>query len=513
MAMMKQVLDSNCSYSIDAVCAPPPKPKAATAKEVDAPGANGGGGGGGGGSGCSGGVGGTGVDGKGEVDSDSDENEDESSGDVASMILTSDLVVIFDLNPLCLKPKSESQRSSLGSPMRRGLARPQMKSLSPKAKPANAGAASSSADAPSSPANRRARQRWRAAAKKVQNSPTRAPASPFADGAAGGEAKAEVQGGACSGILKTIASVEPTKACFVVYIEPVPSPGTAPTAEVESVREKERHAAYQRMESIGSEKWLFGSSVPSTLVHNIANALQKAVDKATERAAAAAAAKSLSPKMLGNSGRRPSILRGGVEWTRSHRSLAEDSESRTSEPKDISFGAVDMRFFDTTIGESCPGKGGAALGLDWDWKKHGELSWDLEELEEFRGGILPENEEELEDEEWDENWRTPAAYFDEDGRVSEADRFKRLEEAGVPRIEVLLNGYLVQRTLDSRKRYERSKVGSMMAGPKMGHSHLVPAEDVEKAIHLDREYDAQLNASRVLGAFVTRLSKRRRAGA
>ena len=127
--------------------------------------------------------------------------------------------------------------------------------------------------------------------------------------------------------------------------------------------------------------------------------------------------------------------------------------------------------------------------------------------------ILPEDEDELEDEEWDENWRTPAAYFDEDGRVSEADRSKRLEEAGVPRIDVLLNGYLVQRTLDSRKKYERSKVGSMIAGPKMGHSHLVPEEDVEKAIRLDGEYDAQLNANRVLGAFVTRLLKRRCAGA
>ena len=413
MAMVKQVLDSNCTYSIDAVCAPPPQPepKAAAAEEADAPDANGGGSGGGGGGGA--GAGGAGVGGNGEVDSDADENGNGSGGDVTSMISASDLVVIFDLNPLCLKPEPslESRRSSLGSPVRRGLARPHMKPMSPKSNPSDEGADSSSADTPMSPTHRRARQRWRAAAAKVR-SPIRAPASPFANGAAGGEAGAEDKQalGACSGILKTITSVEPTKACFVVYIEPAPSScATDPAAEIKAVQDPQRRAEYRSMETVGDEQWVYGSSVPSTLVHNIANALQKAVDKAAARAAAeakaaAVAAQLLSPRMLGNAGRRPSILRGGVEWTKSRRSIGEGrfkcgrtpstdtptslapstpaptpaptpfsrahalthtracniradsmrlSDGRISERKDISFGGVDMRFFGEFGGRVC----------------------------------------------------------------------------------------------------------------------------------------------------------------
>ena len=107
-------------------------------------------------------------------------------------------------------------------------------------------------------------------------------------------------------------------------------------------------AEYESLETVGSEQWSHGSPIPPTLVHNIANALQKAIDKAAARAAAAAKARvSARAFTLDGVGRRPSILRGGIEWTKSRRSLGDDvsSFSELSEKKSISFGDVTMRFY------------------------------------------------------------------------------------------------------------------------------------------------------------------------
>ena len=62
------------------------------------------------------------------------------------------------------------------------------------------------------------------------------------------------------------------------------------------------------------------------------------------------------------------------------------------------FSDARIRFYDHTIGASCPGSGGPPVGLDWEWEKNGETTWPVEELEEFRGGNPPETEDSDEEE-------------------------------------------------------------------------------------------------------------------
>ena len=111
---------------------------------------------------------------------------------------------------------------------------------------------------------------------------------------------------------------------------------------------------------------------------------------------------------------------------------------------------------------------------------------------------------------WNDNWRTPVEFMDDDARLSEADRIARLEKAGVPRHEVTFSAHVVRQTLDSRKRHERSKVGAMLAGAKMGRSHMVAVEDAEAAFELDAEYDAQIKVAASVGGWWQRRRRERR---
>jgi hypothetical protein len=66
-------------------------------------------------------------------------------------------------------------------------------------------------------------------------------------------------------------------------------------------------------------------------------------------------------------------------------------------------GKAIIRFYDYDIGGSVPGiTKGAPLGLGKHCKGD-EVEYTIDELEDFRGGNLPEDDEE--DEEWNDNWR------------------------------------------------------------------------------------------------------------
>lgn len=63
----------------------------------------------------------------------------------------------------------------------------------------------------------------------------------------------------------------------------------------------------------------------------------------------------------------------------------------------VRFRDASFRFYGQTFGQSVPSSGGPPVGLDWDWRKHcddeggKEFTMDIEQFEEFRGGIIPED--------------------------------------------------------------------------------------------------------------------------
>ena len=77
---------------------------------------------------------------------------------------------------------------------------------------------------------------------------------------------------------------------------------------------------------------------------------------------------------------------------------AESATEQRDLSKGVTFSDARIRFYDYTIGSSCPGSGGPPVGLDWEWEKNGEITWPVEELEEFRGGNPPELEDSDEEE-------------------------------------------------------------------------------------------------------------------
>jgi hypothetical protein len=111
--------------------------------------------------------------------------------------------------------------------------------------------------------------------------------------------------------------------------------------------------------------------------------------------------------------------------------------------KNVRFSIVEMRFFTYSTGSGVPSDGGPSLGLHGDFNEADTLRFDLEIFEDFRGGILPEDEEVDEDEEWNDNWRLPREYFvDRGGHLPAKDRVKLLKEAGSRRCSIDLSTHL-----------------------------------------------------------------------
>jgi len=127
--------------------------------------------------------------------------------------------------------------------------------------------------------------------------------------------------------------------------------------------------------------------------------------------------------------------------------------------KNIRFSTVEMRFYGYTTGSGVPSDGGPSLGLHGDYNDDETLKIDLEVFEDFRGGILPEDEEVDEDEEWNDNWRLPREYFvDRGGHLPTKERIALLRAAGSRRCSVDLSIHLSKLTLSSRLKNARSRV-------------------------------------------------------
>jgi hypothetical protein len=111
--------------------------------------------------------------------------------------------------------------------------------------------------------------------------------------------------------------------------------------------------------------------------------------------------------------------------------------------KKLRFSTVSMRFFPYFTGSGVPSDGGPSLGLHGPYDEKESLTLDLEVFEEFRGGILPEDEEVDEDEEWNDNWRLPREYFvDRGGHLPLKDRAALLGAAGRRRCSIDLSAHL-----------------------------------------------------------------------
>ena len=100
----------------------------------------------------------------------------------------------------------------------------------------------------------------------------------------------------------------------------------------------------------------------------------------------------------------------------------------SSSGRSVGFSTATLRFFDYGVGGSVPNiTKGIPLGLDGDWKKHGELVLSVDALETLRGGDPPDEDE---DEEWDDNWRVPREYFADDGLLDKEKRAEILRGTG-----------------------------------------------------------------------------------
>eukprot|EP00622_Pseudochattonella_farcimen_P007200 FR743132.1.p1 GENE.FR743132.1~~FR743132.1.p1 ORF type:complete len:346 (+),score=54.28 FR743132.1:144-1040(+) len=136
------------------------------------------------------------------------------------------------------------------------------------------------------------------------------------------------------------------------------------------------------------------------------------------------------------------------------------AKARRDLSRGVRFYQVRTRFYGYTIGASCPGSGGPSLGLDWDWQTHGgEIVVPVHDYEEFRGGNTPEEDEESEEEEeWDDNWRLPREYFQDEGLVDKGKRISLLGQAGHRRSSIDLSSYQSTFLLASRPKHSRSIV-------------------------------------------------------
>lgn len=159
---------------------------------------------------------------------------------------------------------------------------------------------------------------------------------------------------------------------------------------------------------------------------------------------------------------------------------AESVTKQRDSAKGVTFGDARIRFYDYTIGLSCPGSGGPPVGLDWEWEKHGEVTWPVEELEEFRGGNPPEMEDSDEEEEWNDNWRLPREYFQDEGSLPKERRIDILRTSGHRRASIDLSTHQAMFLLASRRKHSRSKVSKF----------IVEGFDAEEIFQLDREVDA-----------------------
>jgi hypothetical protein len=102
-----------------------------------------------------------------------------------------------------------------------------------------------------------------------------------------------------------------------------------------------------------------------------------------------------------------------------------------------------MRFFAYTTGSGVPSDGGPSLGLHGPFQAADSLTLDIEVFEDFRGGILPEDGEVDEDEEWNDNWRLPREYFvDRGGHLPTKERVALLRSCGVRRCSIDLSTHL-----------------------------------------------------------------------
>ena len=148
--------------------------------------------------------------------------------------------------------------------------------------------------------------------------------------------------------------------------------------------------------------------------------------------------------------------------------------------KSVGFEEARFRFYSMTVGESCPTSGGPPVGLGWDWNPQDDVRISVEDLEEFRGGNIPEDQDELEEEEWDDNWRTPREYFHEDGLLTKGKRAKLLRDAGVATVDVDLSGFLADSLQKSRKKSARDTYSR----------HIMNGADVDDIYELYRSYGA-----------------------
>lgn len=148
--------------------------------------------------------------------------------------------------------------------------------------------------------------------------------------------------------------------------------------------------------------------------------------------------------------------------------------------KSVGFEEATLRFYSITVGESCPTSGGPPVGLGWDWDPQDEVRISVEDLEEFRGGNIPEDQDKLEDEEWDDNWRTPREYFHEDGLLTKGERADLLRHAGVATVDVDLSGFLADSLQKSRRKSARDTYSR----------HIMNGADVEHIYELYRSYGA-----------------------
>eukprot|EP00615_Pteridomonas_danica_P010818 CAMPEP_0114338172 /NCGR_PEP_ID=MMETSP0101-20121206/6861_1 /TAXON_ID=38822 ORGANISM="Pteridomonas danica, Strain PT" /NCGR_SAMPLE_ID=MMETSP0101 /ASSEMBLY_ACC=CAM_ASM_000211 /LENGTH=350 /DNA_ID=CAMNT_0001470669 /DNA_START=685 /DNA_END=1737 /DNA_ORIENTATION=+ len=169
-----------------------------------------------------------------------------------------------------------------------------------------------------------------------------------------------------------------------------------------------------------------------------------------------------------------------------------DLDSDQPQIKSVCFSFVTIKFFECTLGQSVPNSGGAAIGLDWN--SVGEEVLSVEDMEELRGGNLPEDEAELENEVWDDNWRMPREYFHEEGLIAKEKRMELLIASGHRRCSIDLNAHLGMLTKARRTKHSRSKVSKFIAD----------GYDVEAMYELDQ----QIEAVKVVGEWIHKMKRR-----
>ena len=132
------------------------------------------------------------------------------------------------------------------------------------------------------------------------------------------------------------------------------------------------------------------------------------------------------------------------------------------EKKRAVFGDVRLRFYSASIGSTVPNSGGPCLGLGWDFSASEDVAMSVEAMEELRGGNLPDDEDELENEEWCDDWRLPREYFQDEGTIPLDKRRAALAAAGHSRCSIDLNAHVNVALKARRAAQSRSKLGRMV---------------------------------------------------